>query len=251
MVADRALAAPLAEEATPVAEALVEGLSAVEMPSPGAPELRETSTLASLLGRRAAVLGASPTAASMIAPCLIEATEREGLEGLVEPLRAVCLEGFVAAREELLDEAGAGRAGGAVPVVELAPRCWAVLFRGDQEAEELERIVDELGRRLLDSDARACLVHAGGLREPDRERARQLFAVHATCAMLGVECVFAEVAEPWRDAARDAGLDLEPVRIEPDFASGMRAALFLAGFELRARAGIGDVLRRMVTPRRR
>lgn len=246
---DRELADALAVEARPIAEALLEA-SATTV-DPRAPELREALALTSLLGRRAAALGATPTAALAIAPCLIAASEREDLDALIEPLRAVCLEGYVAAREDALREDGARRAADAISVVTLAPGCVAVLVSGDQDADEIERVFEELGRRLLDGGARACLVSCAGLREPDRERARQLFAVHATCTMLGVECTYAGVPDGWREAAREAGLDLSYVRFEPDFASGMRAALFACGLELRARAGIGDVLRRFVAPRRR
>ncbi len=245
---DRALAAELAIEARPVAEALVTGVRGASRVDPEDGALREAVALASLLGRRAAVLGATPSAAVLIVPCLVEAAASEDARAraLLEPLRAVCMEGYVAAREEALDARSARRAAEAIGVVEAAPGCVCVVVAGAQDAGELERAVDELGRDLLDRDARACVVDAGGLAAPDPEVARQLFALHVTCSMLGVRCIFARVSEGWRSAAREAGLDLSEVSFAPDFASGLREALAAVGVELRARAGLGDVLRRMV-----
>ncbi|HEY8431898.1 MAG TPA: hypothetical protein VIL20_26155, partial [Sandaracinaceae bacterium] len=101
---DRDLAPELAVEARPVVEALLAGARAAERIDPGDGALREAVTLASLLGRRAAVLGATPTGAVAIAPCLVQAAsvEEARVEALLEPLRAVCVEGYVAAREEAM-----------------------------------------------------------------------------------------------------------------------------------------------------
>lgn len=245
---DRALAPELAIEARPVAEALVTGLRGAARVDVEDGALREAVALASLLGRRAGVLGATPSAAVAIVPCLIDAAEAEDARAraLVEPLRAVCVEGYVAAREEALEARAARRAAEAIGVVDAAPGCVCVIVAGMHDAGELERAFDELGRGLLDRDARACLIDAGGLEAPDPEVARQLFALHATCAMLGVRCVFARVSDGWRVAAREAGLDLTDVSFAPDFASGLREALAAVGVDVRPRAGLGDVLRRMV-----
>jgi hypothetical protein len=246
--ADRAVVDSLCVEARPVIEALLDGIVAADRTDPRALALREALTLTRLLGRRAAELGATPTAALALAPCLVRAVE--GSQPLAEDLRAIALEGYVAAREERLDERASRRMADAIAVVEAAPGCIAVLPAGLQDDDELERVFDGVGRRLLERDARACVVHLGELSGADRERARRVFALHSTCLMLGVTCIYTAVRDDWRDAARDAGIALDDVRFEPDFASGLRAALDACGLELRPRARLGDVLRRMVTPRR-
>lgn len=246
---DRERADALAIEARPVAEALLEGLSSAERVDAEANELREAIALASLLGRKAGDLDLTPTGALEVAPALVAAVAGEGhaeASELEPTLRAVCLEGYVAAREERLEERAARRAAEAIPVVELVPRCIVVLPSGLQSAEELERLADDVGRRLLDRDARACLVHAAGLREPDRERASQLFALQATCRMLGVRCVFSGVGPAWREAAEEAHLDLTDLHLAPTLSAGLGAALEACGYELRERPALGGVLRRLV-----
>lgn len=250
---DRALAEPLAIETRPVAEALLEGLAGAGGVDPQRGELRETLALASLLGRRAAVLGATPSAALAIVPALTDAASPEDARAaeLVEPLRAVCLEGYVAAHDEAWEERADRRAAGAIPILEPAAGCVVVAPAGVQDADRLEEVLEELGRRLLDRDARACVVDASGLREPDPERARRLFGIEATCRMLGVACIFAGVSAPWARAASEAGLDLAELRTAPDFAAGLAAALDACGLEVRPRAGLSEVFRRMVARRGR
>jgi hypothetical protein len=245
---DLALAAPLAIETRPVAEALLEGLAHLRRVDVRAAELREALALASLLGRRAAVLGATPTAALAIAPALLEAASHEDPRALelADVVQAVCMEGYVAATEEAAEERAARRAADAIPVLEPAPRCFLIAPAGVQDAEQLERVLDELGRRLLERDARACVIEISRLADPDRERARRLFAIDATCKMLGVVCVFSGVGATWTSAAREAGLDLEHLRIAEDLPAALRIALDACGLELRPRAGLGEVLRRIV-----
>lgn len=245
---DRAVAPELAIEARPVAEALVDGVRTASRIDADDGALREAVALASLLGRRAAVLGATPTAALGIVPCLIDATAElePRARGLTEPLRAVCMEGYVAAREEALDARAARRAAEAIGVVEPARGCVLVIVAGVQDADELELAFDDIGRRLLDRDTRACVVDVGGLKSPEPESARQLFALHATCTMLGARCIFTRVSDAWQRAARDAGLDMKHVQIEPELATGLREALAVVGVGLKPRAGLGDVLRRIV-----
>jgi hypothetical protein len=158
----------------------------------------------------------------------------------------VCVEGYVAAREEALEADAARRVADAIAIIEPAAGCMCVIVRGVQEASELERVFDELGRELLERDARSCLVDVGGLRGPDPESARQLFAIHATCTMLGVRCIFTRVSDACRRAASEAGIDVGDVRIEAELTSGLRDALSAVGVDLKVRAGIGEVLRRIV-----
>lgn len=250
---DRSIASALATESRPVAEALLEGVSGAARVDARAGELRETLALASLLGRRAAVLGATPSGALEIAPVLLEAARDDAPRALdlLDALRAVCIEGYFAAFEEGLEERGARRAADAIAVVDVVPGCIAVFAAGLQEPDELARVLDDLGRRMLERGSRACIVDATLLREPHPERARHLFAVRATCEMLGVVCIFVGVDGAWRRAAAEAGIDLAEARIEADFPSALRSGLDVCGFELRTKAGIGEVFRRIVARRDR
>lgn len=245
---DRALAEPLAIEIRPVAEALLEGLAGVDRVEPSRGELREALAMASLLGRRAATLGATPTGALAIVPLLLEAASEEDPRAieLMEALRAVCMEGYVATREESVEERAARRVADAIPMLEAAPGCFVIAPAGVQDADQLERVMDDAGRRLLERDARACVIDASGLREPDPERARRLFAIEESCRMLGVTCIFAGVDAPWLRAARDAGLDVGLVRIAPDFATALALAFEACGLETRPKASLSAVLRRFV-----
>ncbi len=245
---DLALAEPLSLEAHPVIEALLEGLSAAGRPDVDALAMREALTLIRLLGRRAAVLDATSAAALALGPSLVRAVG-EGCRELEDELRAIALEGYVSGREERLDETAARRLADAIPVVEAAPGCVLVLPGGAQGDAQLERVLEDVGRRLLDRGARACVVHLGQA-VPDSERVRRVLALNATCQMLGTLCVLTDVGEGWRDMVREAGLSLEDVRVEPDFAAGLRVALDACGLELRHRARLGEVLRRIVAPRR-
>lgn len=248
---DRDLADTLASEVLPVAEALLDGLGAASRVDRDAPELREALALTSLLGRRAALLGVTPTGALAIVPALIAALSGETDRGaaLSQALIEVCIEGYVAERDEQAAERAAARAAKAIPVVEVAPGCVVVIAAGLQDAGELERVIDDVGRVLLERGARACVMDAGALEAPDPERARYLFAIHATCMMLGVECVFSRVSDAWIAAGRDAGLRTEELRVEPQLTEALRIALAACDLELRRRAGLGDVLRRMVKRR--
>jgi anti-anti-sigma regulatory factor len=251
---DRHLAGPLSCEVRPVAEAILHGVQAAARVHADAPELRESLAFASLLGRRAAVLGATPTAALAIAGVLVEALTELGetrASALGDALRDVCVEGFAAEREERANGAAARRAAAAIPIVEIASGCIAVFVAGDQDAEEIERVVDEVGKKLLERNARACVVDVAALTGNDRDRVRAIFGIHAACAMLGVRCIFTGVSERARAHAIESGIDLETISIERDVASGLRAALEICGLELRAKAALGDVLRRLVRPRER
>lgn len=241
---DRALREELAWETRPLVQALIEGIDGAERIDREAPELREALALASLLGRRAAALGATPTAALHVAPALVEQLGEAA--PLLDPLREVIVEGYVSEREEALQAEGARRAAGAIPIVRLVPGLFVSLPRGDQAAEHLEEHADELGRRLLDGDARALIVHAVGLERPDRERASHLFGVHAACTMLGVTAIFAGVGDDWTAAARERGVDVEELRLVRTLDEALEMALTECGYVLRPRPALDRVWRRLV-----
>lgn len=246
---DREAATELAIEARAVFESLLAGLAAAPDPRSHRPELREALALVSLLGRRAGELGVTPSAALALAPAIVAAASAESdasLDPIAGPIAELTLEGFVMAREDRLREDGARALAGAIPIVEAAPGCVVMIAGGAQSAEELERVVEELGRRLLNRDAKACLVDASEL-PPSPELARPLFAAHVSARMLGTRCLFTGLDDArWASPAREAGLTLGELERVDRFAEGLRVALETCDLELRHRSGLGNVIRRLL-----
>lgn len=242
LTSEKKLAAELSYQSRPLLQALLEGLHSSN--DPAAPELREAFALCNLLGRRAAVLEASPTAAARIVPALLAAIETG--DAIREPLREVLLEGYVAEREDRLRDAGALRAAAAIPVIRLAPGCFVTLPQGDQDADPLGEHGEELGRRLLDGDAKALVVYGRGLERPDPERATQLFAIQISCRMLGVRCIFAGIGEDWVRAARERGTELDDTERVGTLHEALELALTECGYALRPHASLGRFWRRLV-----
>lgn len=246
---DREAARDLAIEARAVFESLLTGLDACEGPHPTRPELREALALVSLLGRRAGDLEVTPSAALALAPALVSAAQAEvdaELSALATPIAELLLEGYVMAREDRLRERGARTLADAVPILEAAPGCLVFAPGGEQAPEELERVGEELGRRLLARDAKACLVDAAGL-TPSAGVARPLFAVHVTARMLGARCLFSGLDDArWAAPCREAGLTLAELERVERFADGLRIALETCDLELRHKSGLGNVLRRLL-----
>lgn len=245
--ADRASVEALRPEASTVIAAIVEAAGRGPLPDVEGPALREALTLASLLGRRAAYLAVTPVAALGIAPAIVEALRGTHDLTPIEPaLTATVIDGYVRACEERERERGARRAADAIPFAKLAPRCFAFFVRGEHDPDELARRVDELGRALLEGDARACVVDLRGLAEPDRERFAQVFAVHSTCTMLGVRAIFVGLGEAWRDLAEEARVDLALMATAPTVADALAEAFRTCGLELRERRGLGGALRELL-----
>lgn len=242
---DRVLGEELEPEAMTVVDAIVEAIGDAPVPPIDGLELREALTLTSLLGRRAGLLDATVALALALAPAILHSVEIDVGRHL-DSFRTVAIDGYVRAREERQIEIGGRRAADAIPAVELVRGCFVVFLRGLQEADELERVLDDLGRRLLDRDARALLVDAAGLRGPDRERAGQLFAVHATCVMLGVTCVYSGVGPQWRAVASERGTDLTDVRFADDLPHALDIVLDACDLEIRKPTRFRRVLERLV-----
>ncbi|HBQ11155.1 MAG TPA: hypothetical protein DEF51_08250 [Myxococcales bacterium] len=191
----------------------------------------------------------TPSAALALAPAIVAAASAESdasLDPIAGPIAELTLEGFVMAREDRLREDGARALAGAIPIVEAAPGCVVMIAGGAQSAEELERVVEELGRRLLNRDAKACLVDASEL-PPSPELARPLFAAHVSARMLGTRCLFTGLDDArWASPAREAGLTLGELERVDRFAEGLRVALETCDLELRHRSGLGNVIRRLL-----
>lgn len=251
---DRRIAGELAIETRPVIESLLAALSGegpIDVPSL---EHHEALAMVTLLGRRAAALGATPTALVGLVPALIagfEAVGRPIPEHLHDPMRFVAFEGYVAGHDERLVQEGYVRAADAVPIVRVAPRCLALLVAGRHEAELLAEIVDRFGRELLAADAKAGIVDLAKLEDPSPDCAAEVFGADAAARMLGATCVFSGVSEPWLEAARRARVPVELLTIEPDFGEALRRALSLCGLEIRRTSWLPGPIRTLLGPRKR
>jgi hypothetical protein len=233
---DRALADELAVEAEPAIEALVFASAEAGITDPSSIEHHEGLALVTLLGRRAAARGATPTAAMALVPAL-EAGFREAghelSEALVEALMTLAMEGYCAGREDALKEDVADEAVEAVGIVRVVPRGLALVLAGQHEPEVLGEVVERFGRALLKEDAKACIIDIEKLADPTRERAAEVLGAHATARMLGAVCIFSGVSEAWLESGREARVDLDLLTIEPTFEAALRRMLPLCGLELR------------------
>jgi hypothetical protein len=238
-------AAPFREDRKQAEELVLEARPAVEdllfAADQGAVDLQgfehhEGLAMVTLLGRRAAELAITPTAALALVPALLEgfrAVECPLPEAAGTHLQALCIEGYVASRGDRAQQEAGHRAAGAVPVVRIAPGCIALVLAGRHDPERLGEVVERFGRELFETDARACVVDLSRMKEPTADRAVEVFGAHATARMLGTRCVFAGVSEGWLDAARQARVDVELLEREPSFDKALERALGLCGLEIR------------------
>ncbi len=233
---DRELAAEIAIEARPAVESLILAAGADAAERARVLDHHEGLAMITLLGRRVGMLGATPTAALSTMCALFDAfdeAERPVPEDLHEDLRALCMEGYVAGREERLVERAAARAADGQLPVRHVEGCLVLVLAGEHSAESLEQIVDRFGRDMLKTDAGAGLVDVTRLTGPSPDRAAEVFSAHVAARMLGATCIFSGVSDEWLAAAREGRVDVEILTLEPTFEEGLRHALRVAGWELR------------------
>lgn len=226
----------LASEARPAVQALLFATSTPRAENPESLEHHETLAMFTLLGRRVAVLGGTPTAALRLVSMLLAAIrecEWPVPFYLDETLSTVAMEGYVRGREERILGEAARQAVGRIPMVSLAEGCIAVLPRGAYDSEHLAAAMEELGRRMFREDMRACLVVLDGLEDVTAATARALLSVHEYARTLGVTAVFAGMDSRFAEAADRAGVDRSRLTLAPDAVSGVRRALSNAGYALR------------------
>lgn len=244
---DAALADDLATEARPVIDALAFAIRAAGQ-DPRALEYREGLAMGALLGRRAALKRATPTASLVLVDAIAAALDALGCapeSAVRDALRSVLVEGYCAAIEERVRDDAARRAARALVPWRIAPRCWAVIVAGEHAADSLRTALDDACRTMLDFDARACLVHIAVTAEPSEDLACEIFAFDATARMIGVESVFAGVDERWQAAAR-ARFDLTHLALCESLGEGLRRALEISGAEVRESSAIVRRLRRLL-----
>lgn len=193
-------------------------------------EFRESFTLLTLLGRRLALLDLTPTAALQVADiALAAAGEGEPPdERFAVRARIAIVEGFVRGREERVAEIAERRAARPVRPLQVDDAIYALIITGVHDAEPLGEHVEALGRAMLDAGASVAIVDLSQLDEPNRDRARAIFAAEEITRMLGAACVFSGVGPRWRNAAEDAHIDLDELRLVRTFAEALDAARALS-----------------------
>lgn len=242
---DRAAADELGREARPALEALARWS---EMSGDEALVRSEAVAMVSLLGRRAARLGISPTAALAICEGLWRSRPGRGDGDDPEAertLRAVCFEGYVAAREEAESERRAAQWVEAQPLwsfVEGGLLCAPV---GAADAAQLTDLAERVVRELFRREAKVAWLDLSGLAEPDEPRAAALLGLVDGARMLGCDCVISVGDRGWRQALEAVASEPELLRLAPDFPAGLNLALSLVDHELRPRGALSAAIRRL------
>jgi hypothetical protein len=105
---------------------------------------------------------------------------------------------------------------------------FALIISGVHEPTALRDHVDALGRAMLDADAAVAIVDLSQLGEPNRERARAIFAAEEVARMLGGACIFSGVDPRWQSAAADARIHVDELRRVPTLSKALELARTLA-----------------------
>jgi anti-anti-sigma regulatory factor len=243
---DSALAADLDIEAAPVLEALARGYRVVA--EGGQAAQHEGFALLRLFCRRAALLGATPTASLVLARAIETALIDTGIaisDSAREHLAIVAIEGYCAGRDEQRERSLRASASASQVWFTLAPRCFVVCPAGSHLVEQLEQLLDGISRTLFRADAHAVLLDLSRLQADDEDSARLLVSFCATQLGLGAHVLLCDVSAPldvWFGR-----LQLAQHRVErcEGFAAGVARALSLCGYELRARGRLGELMERM------
>lgn len=246
-VEDRAKADALVAELRPVLDTVRAALATNAQSGVAAVEHREALAMTTLFGRRAGELGVTPSSAYAALDAFLSAMNRNSFElatPMVRALSALFLEGFVAAREELLVRAERAGSAQAQPILTLAKGCSALVLSGTHEPEALAAIVDRFARVLHRTDARSCVVDISQLAPPDDSSAAEVFSADASARMLGVVCVFSGVSDDWRSAGAQARVPFELLRVTRTFDEGVSIALGAAGLAITERNSVLEWLRR-------
>jgi anti-anti-sigma regulatory factor len=154
---------------------------------PAAPGFRDAATSFLRLGRRAAELGLSPTAAGAVVPGLGQAAGASHVA--TAALAGAFLEGFVSAREEILRTGELGAAADASPVLVLGDVVVA-LPTGRLGEDGVRRFRERLEPILLRTNARAVVLDLGHVVDPDDDALREAFALDEAARMLGCRAIF-------------------------------------------------------------
>jgi hypothetical protein len=179
----------LAEELTREAEPVLDVLHTAFAPSEGPRALHEGYALLNLLARRAATLGATPAVALTLAQAIVAGLRSVDVpveRSLEDDLGVVAVEGYSAARDELVTRELRESAARHQVAVPLGPRCVGIFLAGRHEESDLAPTLDGLARDLLRADAQSCLLDLSRLAPIDEELARALGRLCAHATTLGI-----------------------------------------------------------------
>ncbi|MEM9072384.1 MAG: hypothetical protein AAGE52_28015 [Myxococcota bacterium] len=202
---DRDLAGELRQEIKPAAESLGFAVAMETASDESSLDHHEGMAMVSLLGRRAAILGASPTAAMALVPCLADALREVGPAvppGYAGQLQVACVEGFVRGREERLRGVIATKAADAIPVLEIGP-VLALVLAGDHEAPVIQTRGAAFSRRVFGDEVRGCVIDISRLQSPDRSRGAAVLEITDAVLTVGAACAISGVDEVWRSIFDD------------------------------------------------
>ncbi|MFT3922649.1 MAG: hypothetical protein QM778_08960 [Myxococcales bacterium] len=230
---DRLLGPDLSHEVRPVLEALAQL-------GPGASDdtcCHEAYALLTLLGRRAGVLGATPTAALALLQALFAALSEEdsALSSELEMrCQVVVLEGYCAGRDERVTAELRASVAKHQVSLSLAPRCRYLALAGPLELDALEQVLDEAARDFLRDDALACLLDVSRLDGwPSERMARALLEFCLACRALGGSVVMVGLGAELHGELQRLGMSGDSVAVAASFAVGLAQVLDSAGHELR------------------
>lgn len=240
---DGALSDELTREAEPVLEALF--LSFVPCSGPRA--LHESYALLTLLGRRAALLGATPGAALAIVDAVRAGLCAVGVEVTAEvasELSLVVVEGYCAARDELVTRELREAAARSQVAVRLGPRCVAVYLAGRHLESDLWPQLERLARGLLHEDTKSCLLDVSRLEvQHDPDVARALGRFCALAGSLGVSTVISGADRALEEQFTRYRLSSETLCFSDDYDRAQALALATAGLQLKPRRRWARLLR--------
>ncbi len=242
---DRELLDPLGVEVQPVLEAVLASLAADPTFSLGAAEHGETFALVTLLGRRAATLGISPTGASNLTGALLGAIRQGGVlvpQEADASLSALAFEGYVAGRGDVAAAEARARVARAVAPVEVVSRLLLLPLAGDLDEEVLTEAIEEFGRALFKVDAVAAVVDLRRLEGPTASRALEVFAADRAARLLGARCWFV-APERWLEVVDEARVERSMLSVATTLEEALTEALPLAGRALRPTSWIPGPLK--------
>lgn len=231
----------LVVEARPAVHAVLFAVGSDRAGDTNSLEHHESLAMLTLLGRKVALLGGTPSAALCVVPALCDAFESCEVRvpaGVNAALNSVLMEGFVRGREEAVDERHRRSLAKATGALRVCEGVLLLRFVGRLDPDAIVAVGEDFARRLFSTEAVSCVVDVSSLEGTTSRHARAVFAIDEAARMLGVRCIFSGFDERWaetladvdpRDAEGSRRLLVE--RVEP-FADALHTALSAADYRL-------------------